>query len=311
MITTVTLNAAIDKTYYLKTFGSDKVNRVNQCYALPGGKGINVARVIRTVEEPVAVAGIIGGYNGAFIEEELARQGFDTRFLKAESGESRICLNIISEDSGTSTEILEPGLSVSPAMLPKLNRHIDALSCESEILVFSGSLPGRLDDTVYEKLIAGAKANGAKTFLDTSGKALTSGMRSAPFFIKPNQEEVKTLLGKDSYSETELVDLLRTLMWEGIDCIAVTLGSDGALAGYKGRCFRVRPPVVTAVNTVGCGDSFVAGMAVGFMRAQPFEQILCYASALSAANALSSVAGKVDMSDVGRLLSRIAIEEIY
>jgi len=306
-ITTVTLNVAIDKTYYVPAWEKGKVSRAAKVLSTAGGKGLNVARVLKQLgHAEVAATGFAGGYNGRFITSRVAEAGIRSEFIEI-PGESRLCLNIIDERDGSSTEVLEPGPAVDGEQLEKLKSKLRQLSAESSLVVFSGSLPGGVESGLYAELIALSRSEGADVFFDSSGEALAKGVAARPTFIKPNEDEIGSLL-PDSKIE-DLREGLRKLMKQGIPVVAATLGAEGAVAGAEGRIYRVRIPKIVPVNTVGSGDSFVAGYAYGHARGWPAAECLRYAAAAGSANALSRTTGDVDPSEHRRLLGEIAVEE--
>ncbi|NHN33451.1 1-phosphofructokinase family hexose kinase [Paenibacillus agricola] len=347
MITTVTLNAAIDKTYYLPSFGLGQVSRVQRMFAEPGGKGINVARVIQQLGYPVIATGFVGGHNGRFIENALSQQGIEHDFIHVE-GESRLCLNVIEESKGSSTELLEQGPVISEEAWQLMQAKLAHLAARSRIVCFSGSLPQGVPDDGYAQLIAIVKQAGCLAFLDTSGSALLQGIKALPDFVKPNEDEVRALLtqvgwlragvgfkieadtgvstrgeveasddpetgtdtgtGADSSVSTEAV--IRTgllhLHSQGLPIITISLGSEGSVSVYAGALHRIKAPCIQPVNTVGCGDAFVAGMAIATAQGLPFQVCLERATAAASANALTDRAGNVHPDDVERLLAAIA-----
>ncbi|GIP33901.1 1-phosphofructokinase [Paenibacillus sp. J2TS4] len=309
MITTVTLNAAIDKTYYVDHFATGTMTRVPKMHAFPGGKGINVARVAHLLGEPSLATGFVAGSNGQFIEKELAKQGIGHDFVSIE-GESRICLNIIDRSTGASTEVLEQGPCAASGDLEAMAAKVGELAARSRIVSFSGSLLQGVPSDFYARLIDTAKAAGAKVFLDTSGDALLEGIQALPYFIKPNEDEVAKIIGRKLEKESDLYESILDLIRGGIACVAVSLGEKGSIAGFEGQLYRIRAPRIEAVNTVGCGDSFVAGMAVGMSRGQSLEECLRLATASGTANALMEEAGNVRPADVERLLSEVIIERV-
>jgi len=306
-ITTVTLNAAIDKTYYMPAFVKGKVSRAAKVVSTAGGKGLNVARVLKQLgHAEVAATGFAGGYNGQFIVNGVKEAGIRSEFV-AIPGESRLCMNFIDECDGSSTEVLEPGPVIGEDQLERFKRELQRLSAESALVVFSGSLPGGTAPALYAELIALSRAAGADVFLDTSGESLVRGVTALPSFIKPNEDEIVSLL-PDSH-DGDLREGIRKLMAQGIPIVAATLGAEGAVAGAGGRIYRVRIPKIEPVNTVGSGDSFVAGYAYGHVRGWPIEECLRYAAAAGSANALSETTGDVDPREHARLLREIAVEE--
>lgn len=308
MITTFTLNAAIDKTYYVDGLPYGKVTRVPKVLSTPGGKGINVARVLHQLGAQVRASGFVGGKNGEYIAEELAVQGIANDFVYVK-GESRLCLNMIDKQ-GVSTELLEPGPEVSVDGLGEMERKMAELAASSSLVVLSGSLPAGVPDDAYRRLIGIAKGAGAKVLLDTSKAPLLHGVEGLPYFIKPNEDEVKALLEAPEGTAEELSRQVRRLNARGITYVIVTLGAEGALAGVEGQLYRVRAPKLKAVNTVGCGDAFVAGMAYGLERGYDAIDCLRLATATGSANALTAEAGNVRMEDVEALKLQIDIETI-
>lgn len=305
IITTVTLNAAIDKTYYVPALAKGKVTRVAEVVATAGGKGINVARVLKQLgHADVKATGFAGGYNGQYIRDRVKAAGIREEFVET-SGESRICLNVIDRVDGSSTELLEPGPEVGAERLEMFKRKLKRLSAESALVIFSGSIPSGLPVGLYADLIGISRAEGAEVFLDTSGEALIQGTKAKPSFIKPNEDEIVALLGNEG---EDLYEGVLSLQAKGVANVAVTLGADGAVAAVSGQRYRITIPGITPVNTVGSGDSFVAGFAYGFVRNWPAEECLRYAAAAGSANALSPTTGDVDPGDHRRLLRQITVE---
>ncbi|GAA3400853.1 1-phosphofructokinase [Paenibacillus hodogayensis] len=308
-ITTVTLNAAIDKTYVMDAFPLGKVSRVAEMISVPGGKGINVARVAGQLGSQVRATGFVGGSNGDYIVKELTKTGLANDFVKVD-GESRLCLNMIDKTAGTSTELLEPGPVVREEHLEAIREKVRQLAADSSIVALSGSLPKGAPAALYAELIHIARSAGATVLLDTSGDALVEGVKAKPFLIKPNEDEVGKLIGRKPERESDLYAGVLQLLEQGVGCVAVTLGAEGALAGYAGTLYRIRAPRIEAVNPVGSGDSFVAGMAAALAAGEPVLRALCLATACGTANALNPQAGDVRTEDVQRLLAEVAVETI-
>jgi tagatose 6-phosphate kinase len=309
MITTVTLNAAIDKTYYVAHFIRGESHRTTRMYAEAGGKGINVARTLMQLGERPMTTGFLGGSNGAFISKELQRLGIPHDFVEVNE-ESRLCLNIIDEAQFSTTEVLESGPTISASELEQIKIKISRLAKQSEIVSFSGSVPKGVSSTIYAELIEIAQKEGARVFLDTSGEALQKGICSLPFFIKPNEKEITDLTGRQAETEEELIQSIGALMEKGITCVTVSLGEQGSITGFEGRIYRAKAPQLQVVNTVGCGDAFVAGMLSGFYRKASIEDCLRLATAAGSANALSNQAGYVRMADVIRIKALVQVQTL-
>lgn len=306
MITTVTLNAAVDKTYYVKQFSTGEVQRVNRQIAEPGGKGNNVAKVIRLLGGEVTATGFIAGSSGTFIEEQLVERGIFTSFVRV-PGESRICLNIIDESSGISTELLEHGPVVTEVHIATIKQMIHSLAQQSSIVVLSGSLPPGASVNLYAELIGIIQGANARAFLDTSGAALSSGMQVCPDFVKPNEQEFEHLVGAEAFAKSDWAEAASMLSGHGMAQVCVTLGSRGAIAFIEGRGYRVIPPFIKAVNTVGCGDSFMAGMAFAEERGLSVVEKLRIAAGSAAANAMSDKAGHIDYGLFQSYLKQIQV----
>jgi len=307
LITTVTLNAAVDKTYYVPAFAKGKVSRVERELSTAGGKGLNVARVLRQLgHADVAATGFIGGYNGQYIATRTREAGIRPEFVEVE-GESRVCLNVIDGQDGSSTELLEPGPTIGEESLALFKERFVLLSRESAIVAISGSLPRGVPAGFYAELVGLAREAGAEALLDTSGEALALGSAALPSFVKPNEDEIAALLPGEQ--ARDLRAGLSALAARGLPCVVATLGGAGAVAAVDGRLYRVRVPEIAPVNTVGSGDAFVAGYAFGRARGWTAEDCLKHAAAAGSANALSPRTGDVDDVEHARLRARIVVEE--
>lgn len=293
MITTVTLHAAIDRTYYVDRFSVGQVHRVVRQVDEPGGKGNNVAKVIRQLGGQVTATGIIAGSSGAFIERGLAERGIVTAFVHA-PGESRVCLNILDESSGSSTELLGQGPAMTETEAGAIKETLHGLAQKSSVVVLSGSLPAGAPDDLYAELIGIVRSAGAKAFLDTGGAAFSAGLSASPRFVKPNEQELAGWLGHEPQDVSEWTRAAQLLADRGIAEVCVTLGSRGAVAVLDGAGYLVTPPAIHPVNTVGCGDAFVAGMAYAEERGDSAADRLRTAAAAAAANAMSTKAGDID-----------------
>lgn len=311
MITTVTLNAAIDKSYWISGFKAGTVNRTSRMVATAGGKGLNVARILQQLKQHVTATGFIGGFNGQYILHRLDQQGVKHDFVEVE-GESRLCLNILDESSGTrvSTEILEQGPTITRQDIQRMEAVIERLASCSQVVTFSGSLPAGAPSDLYASLVQIAQQQGAEVFLDTSGEALQLGLTAKPSFIKPNEHEIGAIIGQAEPSESDLMNGIRFLLEQGIRTVVVSLGGKGSIAGHQGNLYRVFAPQVPIANTVGCGDAFVAAMAAAAQMEYAIDQSLVYATAVASASAMTDTTGSVRLEDIDSLLPQIRIEQI-
>ena len=310
MITTVTLNAAIDKAYYMKQeIVGGTVMRVKKVQNTAGGKGLNVARVVKLCGEKVLATGIVGGFNGQYLEQMLTEDGVSHNFLHIKS-ETRSCINILDDRFG-STEFLEPGFEMTQDEEAEFLDLFRGLIAQSDIVTISGSVPKGLSANIYEKMIELVKNQEKLVILDTGGNLLATGLLAKPTVIKPNREELEALLGKDIESLSVAAAYAAQLSKSGIPFVIVSLGKDGALLAcgegvFHGRCARK----VKIYNTVGCGDAMVGGFAVALFREYPPDQALKYAIAAATANAMSEKTGSFDPKVLNDLFENITVKKM-
>ena len=295
MITTITLNVAVDKAYVIGKLTDHTVMRVNRCTNTAGGKGLNVAKVVHLCGEDVQATGFVGGFNGAYVEDMLKKQNIPSRFVHVQ-GETRSCINVLDEDGG-STEFLEPGEPIRPEEVQEFLDQFDDIIADSSVVPIYGSVPKGVDVTMYAKLIEKIKAKGKKVILDTSGALLKESIKACPTMVKPNTDEIEDLLGIKVNNHKDLVEGAKKLHEMGIPVVVVSLGGDGALVVSDEGIFRGQPPKIEVVNTVGCGDSMTAAFAVAFARGLSVQEALRYAIAVSAANAMTMETGSFREED--------------
>lgn len=308
LILTVTLNPSIDRRYDVIGFEKGKIFRTKDYQYTPGGKGLNVTRVIKAFNEPVIATGFLGGRSGGFIEEKLDIMGIKHRFVPI-NGETRSCLAIISDD-GSQTEILEGGPSISGEETVKFYELYRELIKDVCIVCGSGSLPHGIPSETYRNLIVMAKEEGKKFILDTSGEALKEGIKASPFLIKPNKEELENLMGYKIESSSDIIQSGKYLLENDIEIVIISLGKEGAMVFNDGYLYKIKVPEVKVINPVGSGDSMIGGFAASLLRDYDFEFILKVAAACGTANAMESETGKVDMNNMKKVLNEITIEKI-
>lgn len=306
MITTVTLNASIDKAYYLKNELKDgEVMRVAECINTAGGKGLNVARVAKLLGEDVSATGFVGGHTGAYLEELLEQDGLNNQFVRIKA-ETRCCINILDTKVG-STEFLEPGAAVESEDIPNFLMKFQEIVKTSDIITISGSIPKGVETDIYAKMIQIARKDGKQVILDTSGATLAEGIKVKPTMIKPNNEELEALLGTPIKTREQLIDAAKKLQQSGIPLVVVSMGAEGALLVCDEGVFQGKAPDLQVVNTVGCGDSMVAAFAVALKRKMSKQECLKYAIAVSSANAMNPQTGYVDIKVMEDILKQVEI----
>ncbi len=308
MILTVTLNAAIDKRYVVEGYQVGEVNRVKACSYVPGGKGLNVSKPASIYGAEVVATGFVGGHAGNYIEDALKPFGIQSEFYHVKE-ESRSCINIWDEVNGVQTEFLEPGFTLSEEDFRGFEEKFRSLLPEAEVVAMSGSVPKGLDGTAYQRLVKLVKDAGKPVILDTSGKLLEMGIQALPTLIKPNIDEIRMLTGKTCENIQDIVDAAKEIHKKGVEFVAVSLGAEGSLVVGEEGIFRALVPKIDAVNTVGCGDSMIAGFAIGLKERLSLEEMLRKASAISAASAMREETGFFVMEDMEKLLPQIQIKK--
>lgn len=310
MITTVTLNASIDKAYHMeKAIENGTVMRVAVCRNTAGGKGLNVARVIKICGSDVEATGMVGGFNGRYLESMLEDDGIRNRFYHID-GETRSCINILDEKYG-STEYLEPGCQVKETEWQDFVQNVFAqLIADSDVVTMSGSAPKGLPKDIYAKLIKIAQNLGKKVILDTSGELLKEGLKAKPTMIKPNKDEIEALLGVKIKGLNDVKQYAKEIHSKGIPYVVVSLGGDGAmLVSDKGICMA-KSLELEVINTVGCGDSMVAAFAVALEKNMEEHEALKYAVSIASANACSPDTGNFDPDVQKEIYSQVEVVDV-
>ena len=309
MILTVTLNTSIDKLYLVESIRPETVMRVKEVHNTAGGKGLNVSKVAAKLGEPVTAMGFTGGFNGQYLESLVSQPLVRCAFTRVQ-GETRSCINCWDLSDGRSTEYLEPGEPVTPEDISRFLADFEERLPEADVVAISGSVPQGVPEDFYRELIRRSRKTGIPVLVDTSGSRLAAAVKEKPLFIKPNEDEIAQLTGRSLTSREETLRALAELHAGGISCVVLSMGAEGALLVCDEGVYRGKPPRITPRNTVGCGDSMVAGFAVGFARRLPVEETFRMALAVSAASALSIFTGDYETADYDRLYPLITVEKI-
>lgn len=305
MIATVTLNPAVDKTYTCSGILPGQVNRMDSVKNLAGGKGVNVAKVLRQYGYPVRTLGFLGGYFGKLIEDYVSLIGAESCFTSV-AGETRCSVNILSRD-GYVTELLEPGPEISQEEVLRFMRDFERGISDCELVILSGSVPVSVSAGIYSELICRAKAEGKKVILDTSGAFLRESVGAAPYMIKPNLKELEYLTDRKLREIEDIVDAALLVHEWGVSHVLVSMGAKGILYVKEGEILRAKVPKVQALNTVGCGDSVVAAFAMGCLRRMNSSELVRYCAGISAANATTLENGVIPMELARELADKVEV----
>lgn len=311
MIVTVTVNAALDRTLTVPNFQAGFRHRASESLTLPGGKGVNIARALKSLGQPVIATGLAGGKTGTRIVEDLTAEGILNDFVRIR-GESRTSTAIIDPTSNIQTEVNEAGPEVSARELNAFLEKFTYIAKGADVVILAGSLPRKAKDSFYRELIKALTSSEATVVLDTAGEPLHLAIKAGPDIVSPNVFEAEALIGHEFGDDADFLNAARQLGRLGAGsgmithaggCYAYIRGNDADEAVYK-----VQTPPLDPISTVGSGDAFLAGFVSARLSGNSPEECLRYGVACGAANTQKYGAGVFDVHDVKRLLSRVKAE---
>ena len=284
MIYTVTLNPSLDYVVDVKELRLGAVNRSSGESILPGGKGINVSLMLKALGCQSMATGFLGGFTGEEIRRLLSEQGVCERFFFLKNGFSRINVKL---RSGEETEINGAGPSVSEAEKEALLEWLERTLAAGDTIVLSGSVPRSLPKDIYGEIIRRTCAKGIRAVADVSGGLLREILPYRPFLVKPNHHELGELFGCEISSREEAALYAQKLCEMGAENVLVSLAGDGAVLVTADGVYVAEAPKGSVVNSVGAGDSSVAGFLAGWQATKDPGQALCLAVAAGSATAFS------------------------
>lgn len=305
MILTVTLNTALDLTYAVPALVPHGSHRVTEVTERPGGKGVNVARVLSALGHTTVVTGFAGGSTGAVLRELLGAlpQG-PADALVTVAGNTRRTLAVVDRTTGDTTQLNEPGPHIGADEWAAFLGTFGELLPEAEAVALCGSLPPGIHVGAYAELVRLARSAGVPVLLDTGGEPLRRGIAARPDLVKPNADELAQLTGA-----REPLRATRDARRRGAHSVVASLGADGLLAVTPDGTFRAAPPSAVRGNPTGAGDSAVAGLLSALAEGLGWQDRLTRAVALSTATVLAPAAGEFDRAAYEDLLDRVTVEE--
>ncbi|GGR50382.1 1-phosphofructokinase family hexose kinase [Streptomyces roseolus] len=302
MILTVTLNTALDVTYRVPALVPHTSHRVADHAERPGGKGVNVARVLAALGHDTVVTGFAGGPTGDRLRALLAPVPRLTDALVTVGATTRRTLAVVDASAGDTTQFNEAGAAVTAEEWTAFRARYAELLPGAAAVALCGSLPPGVHVGAYAELIRTARAAGVPVLLDTGGEPLRRGIAARPDLVKPNADELAGLTGsRDPRRATQ--DARR----RGAHAVVGSLGPDGLLAATPDGLWRATPPAPVHGNPTGAGDSAVAALLAGLVAGVPWPDRLARAAALSAATVAAPVAGEYDPTVYADLLPRIRV----
>lgn len=269
MIYTVTLNPSIDFIVRLDHLELGSVNRMTSDDKFAGGKGINVSRILQRLDVDNTATGFIGGFTGRFVEDGLTAEGIKTNFVQV-SEDTRINVKI---KAGEETEINGAGPKISDEKLEELKAILAGLSSEDTV-VFAGSAPSSLGNQVYNTLIPIAKKAGAEVVCDFEGQTLLDSLNYQPLLVKPNNHELADIFGVELNGLEDIEKYARKILAKGAKNVIISMAGDGALLVTPEAAYFAKPIKGTVKNSVGAGDSMVAGFTGEYVKSgDPIEAL--------------------------------------
>ena len=305
MIYTVTLNPSIDYVIKVDKLTTGNINRVNEEHVYPGGKGINVTRILKSLDNDNIALGFVSGFTGDYIINSLQELNLKSDFIKVKEGFTRINVKVKSEEE---TEINGQGPKISEEELNQFYKVIDKL-VDGDILILSGSIPSCLDERLYESIMKKVEDRDIKVIVDATKNLLLNVLKYKPFLIKPNNHELAEMFNVELNSTEDVVFYARKLKEMGAQNILISMGKDGALLVTENdEVFASSVAKGEVVNSVGAGDSMVAGFIAGYLKSNSYKEALRLGAASGGATAFSSDLATREFID--KLVDEIKIEKI-
>lgn len=296
MIYTVTFNPAIDYVVELVSFNIGEINRTTREYMNLGGKGVNVSRVLTNLEVPNVALGFVAGFTGDALRNGLERMGVKTDFISLEEGNTRINVNIKGVEE---TDINARGPEIPNSAIDELFKKLDNLQ-SGDTLVLAGSIPTSLPNDMYERIMERLYGKDIRFVVDATRDLLVKSLKYEPFLIKPNNHELGEIFGLELTTDNEIIYYARELKKQGAKNVLISMAGDGAiLVDENDVAHKIGTPKGKVKNSVGAGDSMVAGFCAGYLEKGDYKYALRMGTAAGSASAFSeSLATKQEVIDL-------------
>ena len=292
MIYTVTFNPALDYVISVDHFTPGKINRTVSENMICGGKGINVSALLANLGYESTALGFVAGFIGVEIEKRAKELGFASDFIYVKKGMSRINVKMKSDEE---TEINGMGPDIRPEDVDALFKKLDGLT-EGDVLVLSGSIPSMISHHIYEEIMKRLEDRGVRMVVDAEKDLLLDVLPLKPFLIKPNNHELGEMFGTVCKTDEDIVHYAKKLQEKGAVNVLISMAGDGAiLITEDGQNIKMGTPKGKVVNSVGAGDSMVAGFITGYIRGGNYEEALKSGTAAGSATAFSEGLASLEM----------------
>ena len=310
MIYTITFNPALDYITQVENFKTGEINRTKTETILPGGKGLNVSIVLKNLEIENTALGFVAGFTGEELIRKLETQGVKTDFVKVKYGITRINVKISSfnDNNVEETALNGMGPQITKENIEELMKKIQRMTVD-DFVILSGSIPKNIDNNIYEKICKILNEKGITFIVDSTQELLINVLKYRPFLIKPNKEELEETVKRNLHTIEDIITSAKTLQEMGAQNVLVSLGNDGAILLTKeGKTFFSEAPKGQVVNTVGAGDSMVAGFLAGYYKTKDYEYALKMGVSAGSASAFSvNLATKEEVDSILKQLQNRVI----
>lgn len=313
MIYTITFNPALDYTVQVEKFEIGKINRTKSENILAGGKGLNVSIILKRLGIENTALSFIAGFTGKELERKIRQYNIKTEFIETNRGYTRINVKISSLEKNSLIQESETALNgngpeITENDIEKLLQKIQNIN-SNDIVILSGNIPKCINENIYEIICKELDGKNVKFVVDASQKLLMNCLKYKPFFIKPNKEELEETFNTKIETKEEIIIYAKKLQEKGAQNVLISLGGDGAiLLTEKNEVYYSNTPKGQVINTVGAGDSMVAGFVAGYLKKKDYKEALKLGIASGSATAFS--AGLAMNEEINGLLKQITIEKI-
>ena len=307
MITTVCMNPSFDKTASVKQLSIGDVNRLRDVRVDVGGKGINVAIVLKRLGIDVHCVGCLGEDNEQSFLRMVCKEDMPFDYLSV-PGEVRTNLKLVDESQRIITEFNEPGISMTAEQLDAFFQLLHKRSADSEYVVLSGRLPAGCEKNTYQRCMQAVK--GKKCVLDTAGESLLHGIKEQPFLIKPNLPEIEAIMRKELRTLRSLRDAALFLISYGAQNVVISMGKLGAMLVNENTTLFAPALMVEARSTVGAGDAMLGGILAGLNKGATMMEAFRYGVAAGAASVMTDGTQLVRKNDFDALLPKVTVQEV-
>jgi len=308
MILSVTPNPCVDKTVFLDEMAVGKKNVCTRATTIPGGKGNNVARAVKSLGERSAALVLVGGPTGKHVVDMITKEDRVTCHPVWIEQHTRTITTVLEEGVHRQTPLFEPGPKVDPAERELFVATVVSQFSSASVLTLNGTVPDPMMQDCYARIITKAKEAGIPVLLDTHGPELEMGLMAEPYMVKPNDAEAAELVGFALDSDDARWRAIDAFHERGVTLVVLSLGPGGVMVSDGSERLHVLPPAIEEVNAVGSGDSLVAGIAVGLKRGLSLEETIVLGVSAGTANAMSWDIGHFTQTEVDAIAAQVTIK---